>query len=86
MADDTLREQAIAAIAPYFGDGVTGSPRFQQVRLIDAVLAVVEARIAQARQDGMTEALDWAASNPGYWAQKVAAHVVEQFESTEEPT
>ncbi len=43
-------------------------------------MEVVAAHITQAHQDGMNEALDWAASNPGYWAQKVAAHVVAKFE------
>lgn len=44
------------------------------------VLSTIGPIVQQARQDGMNEALDWAASNPGYWAQKVAAHVVAQFE------
>jgi hypothetical protein len=61
-----------------------GAPAGYRDRLVDRVMAVVEGHIAQARQDGMTEALDWAASNPGYWAQKVAAHVVAQFEGDAE--
>jgi hypothetical protein len=86
MADDALREALRDVWDEWLhrAHGITSSCRHDDE--IDAVLAVVEARITQVRQDGMNEALDWAARNPGYWAQKVAAHVVAQFESTEEPT
>jgi len=56
-----------------------GAPNGYRDRLVDRVMAVAEAHITQARQDGMNEALDWAAANPDYWARKVAAHIEERF-------